>query len=98
MADNDKLEPAVGTEKKPEKGKPKTEPLPVVKPLHPGYPGPGRTAPSAPVAALAKATGTFSVVLAALMAAYGWRNETQLTRAEFIEKRDAWLARPATEV
>jgi len=98
MAEKDKVEPAVGSDKEPEKGKRKVEPPAVVKPLHPGYPGPGRTAPPAPVAALAKATGTSPVVLAALMAAYGWRNDTQLTRAEFIQKRDVWLDRPASEV
>ena len=47
---------------------------------------------------LAQVTGTSLVVLNALKAAYNWSNKTRLTRAEFLEKRDAWLARSAKEV
>lgn len=50
------------------------------------------------VTVVAKATKTSPQVLAALRGAYGWDDKTQLTRAEFIQKRDAWLKRPASEV
>ena len=46
------------------------------------------------VVELATATGTDEVVLAALTAAHGWDNETRLTREEFVQARDAWLAAP----
>jgi hypothetical protein len=46
------------------------------------------------VVELADATGTGNVVLAALKAAHGWDNETRLTREEFVQARDAWLAAP----
>ena len=46
------------------------------------------------VVELAAATGTDKVVLAALTAAHGWDNETRLTREEFVQARDAWLAAP----
>jgi len=65
-------------------------------PLRSGYRSgsPGASA----VAALARATGTSPMVLAALRAAYRWTDETRLTRAEFLKLRDAWLHRPAREV
>jgi len=50
------------------------------------------------LSALASATGTSPIVLAALKAAYGWTDRTRLTRREFLRKRDEWLARPASEV
>ena len=60
---------------------------------------PGRATPTpAPLSALASATGTSPLVLAALRAAYGWTDRTRLTRSEFLRKRDEWLARPASEV
>ena len=62
-----------------------------------GLLGRARPAP-APVFALASATGTSPLVLAALRAAYGWTDRTRLTRSEFLRKRDEWLARPASEV
>jgi hypothetical protein len=46
------------------------------------------------VVELAAATGTERVVLAALKAAHGWDDETRLTREEFVQARDAWLAAP----
>jgi len=46
----------------------------------------------------ASATGTSAVVLAGLKAAYRWTDRTKLTRAEFLQKRAAWLSRPASEV
>ena len=59
----------------------------------------GRAKPSpAHVSALASATGTSPLVLAAIRAAYGWTDRTRLTRSEFLRKRDEWLARPASEV
>jgi hypothetical protein len=59
----------------------------------------GRAKPApAPVSALASATGTSALVLAALKAAYGWTERTRLTRAEFVRLRDEWLNRPADEV
>ena len=50
------------------------------------------------LSALASATETSPIVLAALKAAYGWTDRTKLTRQEFLRRRDEWLARPASEV
>jgi len=50
------------------------------------------------LSALASATETSPIVLAALKAAYGWTDRTRLTRREFLRRRDEWLARPASEV
>ena len=60
--------------------------------FHRGKPTP------APLAALASATGTSALVLAALSAAYGWTEKTKMTRQEFLQRRDEWLKRPASEV
>jgi hypothetical protein len=46
------------------------------------------------VVELATATGTDKVVQAALKAAHGWDDETRLTREEFVQAHDAWLAAP----
>ena len=46
------------------------------------------------VVELAAATGTDKVVLAALKAAHSWDDEMRLTREEFVQARDAWLAAP----
>ena len=51
-----------------------------------------------PVATLAEATKTGSVLLGALCAAYGWTDKTRLTRAEFLRLRDEWIAGPSDEV
>ena len=56
-----------------------------------------RPAPGSLVVELADATGTSRVVLGALTAAYGWTDETRLTRDEFLRLRDEWLSRPARE-
>ncbi len=48
--------------------------------------------------ALASATGTSPMVLAALRSAFGWTDRTRLTRQEFLRKRDEWLRTPASEV
>ena len=59
----------------------------------------GRAKPKpAPLSALASATGTSPLVLAALKAAYGWTERTRLTRGEFLRRRDDWLKKPASEV
>jgi len=57
-----------------------------------------RPAPGSLVVELADATGTSRVVLGAITAAYGWTDETRLTRDEFLRLRDEWLNRPASEV
>jgi len=91
--------------KKAQSGKPqpKTEAMPA--PTAPAAPSSRRTGifkPTAPrralVSALASATKTAPVVLAAIKAAYGWTDKTRLTRPEFLRRRDEWLARPASEV
>jgi hypothetical protein len=46
------------------------------------------------VVELAAATGTDRVIVAALKAAHSWTDETRLTREEFVQARDAWLAAP----
>ena len=97
MAENEKNGTPGAPDSKGEKGKGKTEPAPAVKPLHTGY-GRQRAVEPSPVAALSAATGTAPAVLAALRAAYHWTDETRVTREEFLQKRDAWLSRPATEV
>jgi len=56
------------------------------------------TGVSAPVAAQAAATATSAPMFAALKAAYKWTDKTKLTRVEFLQKRAAWLSRPANEV
>ena len=57
-----------------------------------------RPVPGALIVELADATGTDRVVLAAIRTAYGWTDETRLTRDEFERLRDDWLNRPAREV
>ena len=57
-----------------------------------------RPMPGALVVELADATGTDRVVLAAIRTAYGWTDETRLTRDEFERLRDEWLTRSAREV
>ena len=57
-----------------------------------------RPVPGSLVVELADATGTDRVVLAAIRTAYGWTDETRLTRDEFERLRDDWLNRPAREV
>jgi hypothetical protein len=57
-----------------------------------------RPVPGSLVVELADATGTDRVVLAAIRTAYGWNDETRLTRDEFLRLRDEWLAAPAREV
>jgi len=100
--------------KKDEKKAPVAEAKPEIKteeraapvPVAPVTPAPpprrgtlGRAKPR-PVllSALASATETSPIVLAALKAAYGWTDRTRLIRREFLRKRDEWLARPASEV
>ena len=56
-----------------------------------------RPVPGSLVVELADATGTDRVVLAAIRTAYGWTDETRLTRDEFERLRDDWLNRPARE-
>ena len=75
-------------------------PAPPVAPVAPARGGLlGRAKPTpAHLSALASATGTSPLVLAALKAAYGWTERTRLTRPEFLRRRDEWLARPASEV
>ena len=72
-------------------------PKPPVPPVRGGLLGRAKPTP-APLSALASATGTSQLVLAAIRAAYGWTNRTRLTRSEFLRMRDEWLARPAGEV
>jgi hypothetical protein len=72
-------------------------PKPPAPPARGGLLGRAKPIP-APLPALASATGTSPIVLAALKAAYGWTDRTRLTRREFLRKRDEWLARPASEV
>jgi hypothetical protein len=57
-----------------------------------------RPVPGSLVAELADATGTDRVVLAAIRTAYGWTDETRLTRDEFERLRDDWLNSSAREV
>ena len=101
----DKPAPKAKTEAKSEA---KPEPAPAPQPVEPNAPRPARTGifgrrsgesgeAKADVFTLAEATGTNSIILAALKSAYGWTERTRLTRAEFLEKRDAWLKRPAKE-
>jgi len=91
---------------KPAKNEIKPDPVPPT--TAPNAPRPSRTGifgrrsgesgeAKADLFSLAEATGTNSIILAALKAAYGWTERTRLTRAEFIEKRDAWLKSPAKE-
>jgi len=80
-----------------------SEPVPVSKPKPPVLPTRsgilGRRKPvPAHLAALASATGTSPMVLAALKTAYGWTDRTKLTRQDFLQRRDEWLNRPASEV
>jgi len=70
---------------------------PPVAPARGGLRGRSKPVP-APLSALASATGTSPLVLAALKAAYGWTERTKLTRREFTRLRDEWLRRPANEV
>jgi len=95
-------------EMKSAKAEAKADPAPVAPPVAPSTPRPIRTGlfggrsnktgeTKSDLFSLADATGTNSIILAALKAAYGWKDKTRLTRAEFIEKRDAWLKRPAKE-
>lgn len=72
---------------------------PVAKPIQlPPFRPMQSTGAPAYVDAQASATGTSAIVVAALKAAHKWTPKTKITRAEFIQKRDAWLARPASEV
>jgi len=57
-----------------------------------------RPASGSLVVELADTTGTNRVVMGALIAAYGWNDETRLTREEFLRLRDEWLNRSAREV
>ena len=50
-----------------------------------------------PVEAISRRTKTDPILFGALKSAYGWTERTWMTRAEFLEKRDAWLKRPAKE-
>ena len=77
--------------------KPTVAPVAPVAPVRGGLLGRAKPSP-AHVSALASATGTSPLVLAAIRAAYGWTDRTRLTRSEFLRKRDEWLARPASEV
>jgi len=97
---------AKAVEAKPAKTEAKPEP--VAPPTAPSAPRPSRTGlfskrnsgsgeTKADLHALAEVTGTNSIILAALKAAYGWTDRTRLTRAEFLNKREAWLKRPAKE-
>jgi|GEM_PF-2280606 len=97
----EKPAPKAKTEAKP-------EPASAPQPVEPNAPRPARTGifgrrsgesgeSKADLFTLAEATGTNSIILAALKSAYGWTERTRLTRAEFMEKRDAWLKRPAKE-
>ena len=88
---------------KPAAPAPALAPNPTALPKAPAAPARGgllgRARPTpAPVFALASATGTSPLVLAALKAAYRWTERTKLTRQEFLRRRDEWLARPASEV
>ena len=59
----------------------------------------GRTKPrSVLLSALASATETSPIVLAALKAAYDWTDKIRLTKREFLRRRDEWLKKPANEV
>jgi len=91
---------------KPAKTEIKADPVPPT--TAPSAPRPSRTGifsrrsgdsgeSKADLYALAEITGTNSIILAALKSAYCWTDRTRLTRAEFLEKRDAWLKRPAKE-
>ncbi len=95
-------------EAKPAKIEATPEPVPVPQPVEPNAPRPARPGlfgrrsgetgeAKADLFSLADATGTNTIILAALKSAYGWTERTRLTRAEFLEKRDAWLKRPAKE-
>ena len=108
MADKSKQKSNDKKKGPPVEPKPKTtvEEKPTPIPAAPGTPAPpprrgtfGRAKPRlALLSALASATETSPIVLAALKAAYGWTDRTRLTRGEFLRKRDEWLARPASEV
>ena len=94
------------SKKKEEKKAPAENPKPETKVEENTTPTPlpqrgalGRRKPRpALLSALASATGTSPIVLAALKAAYGWTDRTRLTRREFLRWRDEWLTRPANEV
>ena len=77
--------------------KPSVPPVAPVAPARSGLLGRAKSSP-AHISALASATRTSLLVLAALKAAYGWTERTRLTRQEFLRRRDEWLARPASEV
>jgi len=107
MADkkkNDEQIPAPAPEEMPEAKvlkpaapAPAPVPQPPLAPARGGLLGRAKPAPAL-LAALASATGTSSLVLAALRAAYGWTERTRLTRGEFLRLRDEWLNKPANEV
>ncbi len=63
------------------------------------FPGPSssHTPGKADVVTLAHKTGTWSVLLGALKAAYGWTDSTRLHEEEFLRLRDNWLQRSAKE-
>ncbi len=65
-------------------------------PTVPFAPLPGRTskAKTASLAELARETNTHSVVLAGLKQAYELRDDSRMTKADFVSLRDAWLAAP----
>jgi len=108
---NPETPPEGTTEEKPvskAKTETKPEPVPATQPLEPNAPRPARTGlfgrrsgetgeTKADLFSLADATGTNTIILAALKSAYGWTERTRLTRAEFLQMRDAWLKRPAKE-
>ena len=77
--------------------KPPMSPVAPVAPARGGLLGRAKPSP-AHLSALASATRTSPLVLAAVKAAYGWTERTRLTRQEFLRRRDEWLARPASEV
>ena len=87
-------ETPVATASKPA---PVPTPKPPVLPTRSGILGQRKPVP-AHLAALASATGTSPMVLAALKSAYGWTDRTKLTRQDFLQRRDEWLNRPANEV
>jgi len=99
----DKRIPAADRAPKPEKKTDPKQPAPDPTPKQPvkaARRGPlARKKPSLSTPdALASATGTSPMVLAALRSAFGWTDRTRLTRQEFLRKRDEWLRTPANEV
>ena len=54
--------------------------------------------PVFPIAHLAAQTGTDTLVLGALKAAFEWTEKTRLTKEQFLHTRDAWLSARPEEV